>query len=156
MRDEAKARLRRARWAAKNPEKNRASILKYRARARDEKNRKSRERYAATDGAAARAYRKANRERLLQYMKDWRRNNLGKYNAAQAARRARKRNLAIPLTEVERLQIRAIYVEARALTEAFGEPYHVDHIKPLAKGGEHHPSNLQILRGVDNARKGWR
>jgi len=32
--------------------------------------------------------------------------------------------------------------------------YHVDHIIPLAKGGAHHPANLQVISARDNVRKG--
>jgi 5-methylcytosine-specific restriction endonuclease McrA len=30
----------------------------------------------------------------------------------------------------------------------------VDHIIPLAKGGQHHPRNLQVISANDNVRKG--
>jgi len=35
-----------------------------------------------------------------------------------------------------------------------GEEYHVDHIIPLAKGGLHHPDNLQVLPADLNLKKG--
>jgi hypothetical protein len=46
------------------------------------------------------------------------------------------------LTPQERKRIGEIYAEARRLTKQTGIEHHVDHIKPLASGGEHHPSNL--------------
>ena len=71
-------------------------------------------------------------------------------------RRARKLKATVPLTDAEKLQVRALYEKARALTKASGKKrtYHVDHIIPLARGGLHHPANLQILLGVDKERKG--
>jgi 5-methylcytosine-specific restriction endonuclease McrA len=30
----------------------------------------------------------------------------------------------------------------------------VDHIIPLAKGGQHHPGNLQVISANENVRKG--
>ena len=86
--------------------------------------------------------------------RNWRQNNKAKRNAITAARYARKRGLTPTLTNEERAKIAGFYAEARTMTELSGEPYHVDHKKPLAKGGVHHPCNLQILRGVDNQRKG--
>ena len=80
--------------------------------------------------------------------------NPGKGRARCAARRARKLNQSPPLTVEQQADIVAFYAKARALTELVGEPYHVDHIKPLSKGGLHHPDNLQVLLGRENLRKG--
>jgi hypothetical protein len=33
------------------------------------------------------------------------------------------------------------------------EGYHVDHVMPLSKGGEHHPNNLQYLPAIINLKK---
>lgn len=34
-----------------------------------------------------------------------------------------------------------------------GVQYEVDHIKPLSKGGAHHPDNLQIITAEENRKK---
>lgn len=86
----------------------------------------------------------------------WRKANPHKRAAYGALRHARKKGLAVPLTLEEKARVAKFYAAARALTLLAGEPYHVDHIKPLSKGGLHHPDNLQVLRGVDNLRKGAR
>ena len=119
--------------------------------------------------AESKAYRKANLSRIqeydrLRYANDRERRKAGvratmaKYPARvaanRAARRARVNAATVPLTASEREYVISLYATARTLTELTGEQYHVDHIKPLAKGGVHHPSNLQVMRGKDNIKKG--
>ena len=45
--------------------------------------------------------------------------------------------------------IAALYAEAKELSKD-GTQRHVDHIQPLAKGGEHRLYNLQILKDWEN------
>ena len=48
-----------------------------------------------------------------------------------------------------------LYKERNLLNKEAGYiKYHVDHIKPLSKGGLHHQDNLQILTATENLRKG--
>jgi 5-methylcytosine-specific restriction endonuclease McrA len=77
--------------------------------------------------------------------------------AIKAKRRARKRSATPPLTAQERAQIAALYLAAQQLNllSAPGT-YHVDHIVPIDDGGPHHPSNLRVIRALDNLRKGTR
>lgn len=84
----------------------------------------------------------------------WRRENPQYILAANAKRRAQLRAVAVPLTHEEQAEVVAFYAKARALTELTGVPYHVDHIKPISKGGLHHPDNLQVLLGRENLKKG--
>lgn len=58
------------------------------------------------------------------------------------------------LSEAEKAQISELYRHSRKLTRETGVKHHVDHIKPLSAGGEHHPSNLQVIPATDNLRKG--
>lgn len=58
------------------------------------------------------------------------------------------------LTPKEKREIGEIYAEARRLTRQTGVAYHVDHIKPLVAGGEHHPDNLRVITALENLKKG--
>ena len=59
----------------------------------------------------------------------------------------------IELNKEEKAKVTAIYERARQLTKETGIEHHVDHIKPVSKGGTNHPSNLQILTAQENLRK---
>lgn len=132
------------RWRLKNVEKDRLRKKAWRAANPHKQAEYHRRRYDA-DPEAQRARSRS-----------WGRANPDKVNARTSKRRARLKKVAVPLTPQEQAEVIAIYAKARALTELVGEPYHVDHIKPISKGGLHHPSNLQVLRGIDNLRKGNR
>lgn len=58
------------------------------------------------------------------------------------------------LSDSEKESIRKIYKKCRQASKETGIQYHVDHVKPLAAGGRHHPSNLQILTAAENLSKG--
>ena len=58
------------------------------------------------------------------------------------------------LSQSDKLAISEIYKRSRSLSEETGIEHHVDHIKPLAAGGRHHPKNLQILTATENLKKG--
>ena len=57
------------------------------------------------------------------------------------------------LNQNEKELILAIYSKSKRLTKETGIQHHVDHIKPLSKGGRHYPSNLQILTAEENLKK---
>lgn len=83
------------------------------------------------------------------YEKDYRRNNAAKRRLYNDMKRAQTPDL----TEDQKAQIKGIYDKARALTEVTGIDHHVDHIKPVSKGGLHTPENLQILVAKENLSK---
>ena len=68
-------------------------------------------------------------------------------NKHAATRRARLKNQAPELTKEENMLLSIIY-------ENCPNGFEVDHIIPLAKGGLHHPNNLQYLSMVENRKKG--
>jgi 5-methylcytosine-specific restriction endonuclease McrA len=70
-------------------------------------------------------------------------------------RKTRLRAQTPVLTEEEQMLIASIYQRRDSLNQAAGYiAYHVDHIKPLARGGLHHPSNLRLTTSHENMSKG--
>ncbi len=99
-------------------------------------------------------YNRKNIEEIATYRKSWLGKNRDKTMRYCADRRARKLELTPRLTKEEKKLMEDIYKESRDLTVVTGVPYEVDHIKPLVKGGLHHPDNLQILTRSENRSKG--
>jgi hypothetical protein len=85
---------------------------------------------------------------------EWSRKNKARRRSYNSQRRAAIKRATPPwLTEGHKAQIKAIYFEAASRS---GE-WHVDHIYPLNGEnccGLHVPWNLQIIRKVENLRKG--
>lgn len=81
------------------------------------------------------------------------------YYAEVAARRRARIRLAIPswFTTVDSDKYKDLVRERNHLSKLHNEPYHIDHIIPLLGKdvcGLHCIDNWQILRGIDNLRKG--
>jgi len=68
-------------------------------------------------------------------------------NEIAARRRARMKNQTPKLSKEEKKKLQEYYLICP-------KGHEVDHIKPIAKGGLHHPNNLQILTKTEN-RKKW-
>lgn len=121
-------------WKARNPEKAREAYRKQAAKKRAEQPEQIR--------AAKKLYAQRNRAVL---------------NAAAARRKAAKlKRTPKWLTQFDKLKIKCIYSIAAMLTRVNKEPWHVDHIVPLQGdlvSGLHVPSNLQVMRGVENIAK---
>lgn len=137
----AKRKERYAREKTANPNLNK----EYHARNRDKRN------------AQSAAYRTANPEKMKQLDRAYRQNNPDK-NAAKAAKARADRAQATPpwLTKEHLKEIESFYATAKALEQAFGGKYDVDHIYPV-KGatccGLHVPWNLQVLPASKNREK---
>lgn len=86
-----------------------------------------------------------NSEQIKESVYAYRKQNPHMVTKWNAARRARVRDLTPDLTTEQQEQIDYLYWLAKDLRAVSGEEYHVDHIFPLARGGLHEPSNLQIL-----------
>ena len=78
----------------------------------------------------------------LSYTKQYRAGETAKY-------RTKKSNQTSELTENEQKKVRLYY----QIREYMGEDWHVDHIRPISKGGSDHPDNLQIIPKELNFRK---
>lgn len=86
-----------------------------------------------------------NSDKVKETVYAYRKQNPHMVTKWNAARRARVRDLTPELTAEQQEQIDYLYWLAKDLRAVSGEEYHVDHIFPLARGGLHEPSNLQIL-----------
>jgi len=82
----------------------------------------------------------------------WRRDS-GFGNEQQARRRKQIVDSYDKLADNDKLRIKEIYAEAARLSCETGIMHHVDHTIPLFEGGQHHPSNLQILTDEEHWRK---
>jgi hypothetical protein len=84
-------------------------------------------------------------------------NRLPQIAAYEASRRALKlQRTPAWLTKVDKDCMKNEYKLAALQTKITGEPWHVDHIIPLQGkyvSGLHVPSNLQVIRGVENISK---
>lgn len=94
--------------------------------------------------------------RLLANQKGakWKRENPGKRQISQARRRARKMNAggSYTLADVERL-MRSQKCKCVVCRTCIKKVYHIDHITPLAGGGDNSANNLQLLCPPCNLKK---
>lgn len=112
------------------------------------------ESFFAKRAVVLRQYKEANREKVREWNRDYKKRHPGKINADTRARQA----LAIQAMPAwaDKKAIKAIYVEAARLTCETGVPHHVDHKMPLrgkTVSGFHIETNLQILPAVVNLKK---
>ena len=106
-----------------------------------------------------REYRKINKEKLNKQSKEWRENNRGrvkktkqkyyqnnksKFRAKDAKRRA---------LELEKTPDYANLKLIELIYDYCPEGYHIDHMKPISRGGLHHESNLCYLPAKVNLSK---
>jgi 5-methylcytosine-specific restriction endonuclease McrA len=82
------------------------------------------------------------------YSKKWRKANKAKSNFYTYKRRALLKGCTSKDADMEK--IKEFYLLAEKMTNNLGIKYVVDHIKPLSKGGLHHPDNLQVITMKDN------
>ena len=106
--------------------------------------------------ALVKEYYANNKEKAIACKKAWREANKDKISVHAANRRALKFRATIRLTELDKFVIEEIYNLARIRTEQTGFDWHVDHNKPLTKGGLHKPTNLQVVPATWNLAKGNR
>jgi HNH endonuclease len=125
-----KVRAYNKKWSAANPDKTRERDRRWTAANPDKIREKDLRRYASK-GDAIRL-----RARL------WHQDNPGRNH------KIRRRGAACKCCAL--WSFKFIYAQGRALG------MHVDHVKPLAKGGLHCLKNMQLLAPSDNLRKGAR
>lgn len=99
------------------------------------------------------------REKVVQYAKDnkdikrgiakrWRDKNAGYHKAYNLQYRAKIKSRTEDL-----MVCNHFYVAAQRIAKCLGVSFHVDHIQPVSKGGEHNPKNLQIVPAKWNLSK---
>lgn len=127
-------RARTAKWREQNLEKVRASNRERAAKKREQQP-----------------------EKIKVAKKQYAQRNKAVINAAVARRKAAKlKRTPKWLTKFDKLKIQCVYAIAAMLTRVNNEPWHVDHVIPLQGdlvSGLHVPTNLQVMRGVENVRK---
>lgn len=74
--------------------------------------------------------------------------------AADSAKRRAIIRYSLTVKPASKNRILRFYEMANRVTKCTGIPHEVDHIIPLARGGHHHESNLQILPENLNRSKG--
>lgn len=146
--------------------KNGAGVV--RPECRDCRNERRRERYAddpTSVKASAAAYRESRREEAVRRASEWREQNPDHYvqNAdryrlagriSAAARRARIRELP-----TEKIDPFVVYQRDEGICGICGDPvdlklFEIDHVIPIARGGPHLYTNVQIAHPICNRRKG--
>ena len=118
-------------WREANPEKTRETQRAWRE-ANPEKVREKN-----------RAYYEANRDAVLKKDRAWRAANPEKVRATSTRHRARKRDATIVPFTVEQERQRMSMFRGCWMCPGGGEREHVDHVKPLSKGGAHCLANLR-------------
>ena len=114
------------------------------------------EKIAETRKATVEKHRKARNEEKAA----WRRRNSGKVLALTRKRQLSKiQHTPSWLTEDDFWIMSQAYELAALRTKMFGFAWHVDHVLPLqgdVVSGLHVPTNLQVIPGYENSRKGNR
>jgi hypothetical protein len=131
-------------WYEANKDKHNANMKAYRE--------KNKEKIRALN----KTYYEDHKEKKKAYYEVWAKNNRDIKNINDANRRALQFRATIRLTELDKFVIDELYNLAKLRTEQTGFSWHVDHIKPLTKGGLHKPTNLQVVPGIWNVTKGNR
>lgn len=81
-------------------------------------------------------------------------NNPGYNLEKNAMKRAKKSDAIVKLTADEHAMVLGFYEKMERLNKIFGPAtFDVDHTVPIALGGKHHPSNLQVVPSKWNMTK---
>ena len=102
-----------------------------------------------------RRYYEANKEKILEGKKQWKKANADRVHEHTRARQAGLKT-ATPVW-VNREALTAIYAQRQEIEARTGIDHHVDHIIPLTHPdvcGLHVPWNLQVIPAVENMSKG--
>ena len=142
-------------WRNENRNKIKDVVKEWRGRNKERINEYHRKYYKDNKNRAKEWYDKYyqdHKDEKKKYVKKYKIKNKEKIQVFTNRRRARKIN-AIP-NDVDMKKVNYMYSLCNKLNEIYGYiKYHVDHIKPLSKGGLHYENNLQILEAKLNMEK---
>jgi 5-methylcytosine-specific restriction endonuclease McrA len=149
----------------KPPDSNAVRSARWRAKHRErylENKRRRREANKEKIAAAWAAYYKANRDELLAKRREWAQANPDKKRAARdpegmlldaARRRARKHDAFVEDVPFDFIVLRDLGACGICNQQILDNDIHLDHIIPLAAGGTHERSNVQLAHATCNLRK---
>jgi hypothetical protein len=102
-------------------------------------------------------WRKENKDRVSAHQRAYRKRRPEKLLAKNSARRARTVE-AMPsdFSDFDAFVIEEAARACRRRAKLHGEPFHIDHMIPLAAGGEHRATNIQVIPARLNLWKGDR
>lgn len=98
-------------------------------------------------------YYQANKDRLAIYCVEYRKKNPNSYLIPKAKRRAQQRNNTIGVITPELLADRLAYYGYKCWICKTAPYEHIDHVKPLSKGGAHMLANLRPACADCNLKK---
>ena len=131
-------------WRERNKENERLRVAKYRLENKE------------TAKKASNKWRLENKDKAHFATLSWKGKNKAKNLSLNATYRAKKFGATIYMTKEDKAKIDELYVVASDASKLFGYDWAVDHITPLAKGGLHKLSNLQVVPATWNFAKGDR
>lgn len=143
----------------RNPARFKESTYKWRRNNRD-KHLEYRKRWRKEKGdvelARTRKWRAENPEKVKESRRKTYYGNpdvRARMKAYAARRKSLLKDAFLKLSDVDQKNILRIYKMAELISEHTGVIHHVDHWHPLAKGGQHHPDNLVIVKAEENLKK---
>lgn len=168
-----KVKFRSAKWYAENKEKSKTSHAKWQAANKDkvktyavkwdienpgrkkDRNAKYRADNQNKERARGAAYRAANPDKVKAYQVAYAAANPESMRIRKHTRRARERESGGTLSRG--LSAKLVVLQKGKCTcgcnQPLGTDYHLDHIMPLALGGDNTDSNIQLLRAKCNLQK---
>lgn len=147
-------KARKAFYAETHKDQHKESVKKYKAK-NAEIIRKKNAAYRAMNAKKLKetelAWRNANKERIRATGDRWRKNNPEAAREIVRTRRARRASVGGTLsTGLREILFKKQKGKCACCGLPLGMDFHLDHIIPLAKGGENIDSNIQLLRATCN------
>lgn len=90
-----------------------------------------------------------NKDKIKIQVREWQKNNKSRVNFHNNNRRTK-----VKISPGEEARVQMLYHISSWITQHVGVIMNVDHIIPLARGGKHVLSNLQVITQEENFKKG--